>query len=198
VPLTAVPPVTRATAPSPSVGAPARPCRPAAARARALHLIDVENLSGCCAPTTADLHYVLRCYQRQVGIAATDSSLAATDVVLARRAAFVYAASGIRFRTGHGRSGADDALLESVGIGWLADRFGLLVIASGDGIFTGLVRAATAAGLVVWQVAGRGRTSTRLAAATGNRVTLRLGPPRTDSVGQWRESGQHPGSALTA
>jgi hypothetical protein len=147
-------------------------------RPRALHLIDVENLSGCPAPCTADLHYVLRQYLRTVRVLPADSSVAATDTVLARRAAFVYASAGIRVRTGTGPSGADHALLDSVDVLWLADRFQMLVIASGDGVFTGLTRAAAAAGLVVWQVSGRGRTSARLAAAAHVRTHLPLGPVR--------------------
>ena len=156
-----------------------RPSRPAD-RPRALHLIDVENLSGCSAPTTGDLHYVLRCYLQQVGIRPGDSSLAATDVVLAGRAAFVYAAAGVRFCVGMGASGADRALLQTLDIGWLATRFGALIIASGDGIFTEAATSAAAAGVDVWQVSGRGRTSGRLRAAAHRRIGLVMGPQRKD------------------
>ncbi|MGY1846775.1 hypothetical protein [Blastococcus sp. SYSU DS1021] len=155
-------------------------------RPRALHLIDVENLSGCSSPTTGDLHYVLRCYLQQIGIRPGDSSLAATDVVLASRAAFVYAAAGVRFCVGMGSSGADKALLSTLDIGWLATRFGALVIASGDGIFADAAEAARALGLQVWQVSGRGGTSARLRAAAGRHSTLLLGPQRTAAAGTAR------------
>ncbi|MGX5654081.1 hypothetical protein ACWKWC_04845 [Geodermatophilus nigrescens] len=154
----------------------------AAGRPRALHVIDVENLSGCSAPTTADLHYVLRCYLTQVGIRPDDSSLAATDVVLAGRAAFVYAAAGIRFCVGMGSSGADRALLRTIDAGWMAGRFGALVIASGDGIFSEVAASAAARGVEVWQVSGRGGTSRRLQATARRHVRLALGPQRTEAA----------------
>jgi hypothetical protein len=57
---------------------------------------------------------VLRAYLRQVGMRPSTVSVAATDVVPARRTAFIYAAAAVRFRTGTERNGADCALLESV------------------------------------------------------------------------------------
>lgn len=134
---------------------------PAARPARALHLLDVENL---CGPHRDPQVVSAVCASYLTSqVAPGDHLVAATGPALAATAWFALPARTRRL-VGHGLDGADLALLTACGTpAWIAQRYTRLVIASGDRAFALLARAATTAGVQVSVVTGHGRLSHALA-----------------------------------
>lgn len=128
---------------------------------RALHLVDLENVLGdprAAGPCVAETYEeVLVRGLHRTG----DLVVVAVNPGLAEHFAFTdHTSCQLLVRRGH--DGADLALL-----GWgtpelIARRFDRLVVASGDGIFAGIVHALRAFGLRVEVLYGRGGVSGRL------------------------------------
>jgi hypothetical protein len=128
---------------------------------RALHLVDLENVLGdpwavgpCVAATYEEV--LVRGLHRE-----GDLVVVAVNPGLAKHFAFTDHTS-CQLLIGRGRDGADLALL-----GWgtpefIARRFDRLVVASGDGIFAGIVRALRELDVRVEVLYGNGRVSGRL------------------------------------
>lgn len=119
--------------------------------ARALHLVDVENLAG--GPARVDRWFVpsLEAYLAAAGVGVLDQVIVAADITLWRRTAFEVPVG--RYLPGRGPDGADRALLAAAPANWVKGRFGRLVIGSGDHIFSDLAAAVRAAGTEVVVVA---------------------------------------------
>ncbi len=134
---------------------------------RTLHLIDLENVVGDPWATgpgvAADYEAVLV----EGGHRAGDQVAVAANRWMVAELGFVPHTS-CQLLVAHGPDGADRALIEWASPAWIAQRFERLVIASGDGIFTDVVRAARASGLCVEIVPGRGAVSRRLRTADVN------------------------------
>lgn len=91
-------------------------------------------------------------------------------------AAFLALPAGVRRVVGADRpDGADLALIGSVDVDWVADRFGRVVIGSGDHIFAALAGELRQRGVEMVQVIGGGRCSTELYRACTGHLYL----PRT-------------------
>lgn len=153
-----------------------KPLTPRPAAARALMLVDLENLLG--APS-ADQDSVRATWQALTGhaIALTDDShvVVACNPYFARDALFALP-SWVQRRVRHGRDGADLALLDSVDVAHARRRFSRMVIASGDGAFAPLAEDAARAGMEVVVVSGAGAVARRLSRAA--RWHLRMHPRR--------------------
>lgn len=145
-----------------SIQLPARP-------ARALHLVDLENLAAMAwvseqvARRTATEY--LSVAQYSVGDLIVVASSHRNG--LAARAAFPGAT--VRWRSG--RDGADLALLDAYSE-FDHLRFNRLVVGSGDGIFSGLVTSARQGGLAVSVVTRRHTASAALSAAASSVALL--------------------------
>ena len=128
---------------------------------RTLHLVDLENVLGdpwAAGPGVAAVYeeVLVRGLHRE-----GDLVVVACNPGLAPHFAFTPHTS-CQLLVRRGRDGADLALL-----GWgspelIAQRFDRLVIASGDGIFAGILRPLRGLGLRVEVLYGRGRVSARL------------------------------------
>ena len=76
-----------------------------------------------------------------------------------------------------GRDSADKALLNSVDVDHVAERFDSVVIASGDGFFAGLARTLSERGLSVWNATSScSGGAARLQQACQHHLRLRVGP----------------------
>lgn len=105
---------------------------------RALHLVDIENLSGGPRATAGWFTTSLREFAAVAEVGETDQVVMAAD-----RGVFARTAFGVdrrvRYRFGTGPDGADHALLDAAPTDWVVDRFDRLVVGSGDHIFADLV-----------------------------------------------------------
>lgn len=149
-------PATHATPASGRVGG-----RHRCSRARALHLVDLENLLAgrVDGPSvTATWHQ----YQQVTGMRWDDHVVVA---VAKKHAAATFLALPTAIQRVIGRNtpdGADLALIDAIDLDWAARRFGQVMVATGDGIFTDTARRLRARGLQVVQVIGGGLPATRL------------------------------------
>ncbi|MEN3536104.1 hypothetical protein AAH991_13395 [Microbispora sp. ZYX-F-249] len=145
-------------------------------RGRAVHLLDIENLTGTALPTTHDVHRVMNAYQRTVPVGPLDQFIVAVNhnalvsVGIALR--------GVQLLARSGRNGADQALDEAARTARVDLRFERAVIGSGDGYFADLALWLAGCGLHVTVVAQRACLSWRLYTAVPDTVTFELPVPQ--------------------
>ena len=142
--------------------------------ARALHLIDGENVLRGPAADAPAIEQMWRCYRGYVPTTPTDQYFVGGSTFFSIRAMRALPLQGVRLLVRDGADGGEDALIESVDLDLLAARYGRLVIASADGRFAGLARAARSRGLYVHVVA-TSAVSTRLRRAATTCAHLDLG-----------------------
>ncbi|MEY4396709.1 MAG: hypothetical protein RLZZ40_465 [Actinomycetota bacterium] len=119
---------------------------------RAIHLLDIENLMGTPYFTAEEVRHFKQLYMTSDFYEDGDQIVIATS----NARGLVDAGAGwgdARYTFQHGADGADLALIEILHSEHIADRFGRVVIASGDGIFADEVRALVAAHVDVHVVA---------------------------------------------
>lgn len=134
--------------------------------ARALHLVDIENLAGTGRPDERHVARLCRAYAARVGIGPLDQVVIGCNH-MAMPAAW-HGWPGARYLVRSGPDGADTELLAVLAGEDVAARFPQVAIASGDGIFTPAAAGLAAAGCQVTVVS----RSAALATA------LRLAAPR--------------------
>lgn len=143
-------------------------------RGRAIHLLDIENLTGSPLPTTHDVRRVMRAYQDKVPVGALDQFIVAVNhnalvsVGIALR--------GVQLLARSGPDGADHALDEAARTDRVDLRFERAVIGSGDGYFADLAVWLASCGLHVTVVAQHHCVSWRLYSTVPDVVTLDLPP----------------------
>lgn len=142
-------------------------------RGRSYHVIDLENLLGT-AREADDVRTVWDAYRAGIGIGPDDQVLIASGPTLAKVALFALAGEHVRYYVRSGIDGADHELLFRTDERHAAVRYDTMLIASGDNAFTPLAHRASQAGLVVWQVAGRGGVSRSLRETAHLHARLRL------------------------
>lgn len=127
---------------------------------RTVHLIDIENLVGSATLSPADVRAVLSAYTEADLLHPCDHVI----VACSHRNALAVSEGwpGARYLWRSGPDGADLALLGVANEERLAERFGTVVIGSGDGIFALSAAALAADGVTVDCVGRRGGTSARL------------------------------------
>jgi hypothetical protein len=135
---------------------------------RALHLIDIENLTGLPRPTTAEVAAWHEAYRPLI----RDHDLV---VVACNHGAFTSVAWGwpnARRLVRSGANGADEALLDVLKCERVDQRFDAVVVASGDGIFTDAVARLGRLGIAVTVVSRREALSRRLRMAARHILCL--------------------------
>jgi hypothetical protein len=100
---------------------------------RKLHVVDAENLVGRGRCTAAELTAGEVTYRRLGLVDAGDHVVVGCNPFVALDAGRAWA--GCRLVIGHGRDGADRALLDVLSLEHVEERFVEVVIVSGDGIF---------------------------------------------------------------
>ncbi|KAA9374845.1 hypothetical protein F5972_30040 [Microbispora cellulosiformans] len=138
-------------------------------QARALHVVDIENLVGAAYPTAAQAEQAMQAYAAVALVADRDHMIVGCSPMAARWVGWARPA-GSRLVVRHGKDGADLALLEELSDReHIAARYGRVVIGSGDGIFAESA-AYLAASCEVQVVFGAGALSRKLLMAVGHRV----------------------------
>lgn len=141
-------------------------------RKRTLHIVDIENLVGA-EHQDGDRHafeHALALYADAGNMRPEDQVLVGCHPGLVFTAQQILGSRGQIF-TGAGTDGADKALLEASDAEFIASRYHLVCVGSGDHIFAGLVAELIERGVVVRVVARSGRLSKELA-SVANAVTL--------------------------
>ncbi|MCT9934872.1 hypothetical protein N5079_32165 [Planotetraspora sp. A-T 1434] len=135
-------------------------------RGRAIHLLDIENLTASPLPTMAGVARTMTDYRQQVQVGPMDQFVVGVNPRSLVEVGRVI--SGARFLTRSGPDGADSALAEMAVSDRVDLRFERVVIGSGDGYFADLASWLAAAGVHVTVVTRSGRLSWRLYAATSD------------------------------
>lgn len=148
---------------------------------RTLHILDIENLCTGSARIPEFKENVVGTYRRIAGVEEKDHV-----VVGVGPAGFLHAADafpGCRLVIGRGLDGADLALLKVLeDVDWIAQRFDRVVIGSGDGCFSPVVKHLRSLGLLVAVIARAGAISLRLANASTVTVPLQARPLSTSTL----------------
>jgi hypothetical protein len=137
---------------------------------RALHLIDVENLACSALPTMGEVRKLMVRYAELVGIGSTD-----LVVIACSHKALLSVARGwpgARYRVRSGPDGADLELIDVLEREQLAERFGRILIASGDGRFGDSAAWLAETGCRVTVVSRPGNLAVRLRLAASDVICL--------------------------
>ncbi len=141
-------------------------------RKRTLHIVDIENLVGDD-HRSGDRHafeHALALYAEASGMLPEDQVLVGCHPGLVFTAQQILGSRG-RIFTGTGADGADKALLEASDADFIASRYHLVSIGSGDHIFAPLATELAERSVTVRIVARSGRLSNELKNTT-SAVTL--------------------------
>jgi hypothetical protein len=163
--------------------------RPAACRnprrpARAMHLIDIENLAGLERPSQADASRVRASYRQLVAVGPMDQVVVACNHLAFQGAGFGWIDARHLVRSG--ADGADLELLAVIYFEDVARRFDRVVIGSGDGIFASAAAHLASEGCQVTAVSRRESLSARLRLAVHEVIYLdSIEPSTTAAVGPW-------------
>lgn len=140
--------------------------------------MDIENING------GAVHHMQRAVSACEEVAAAINLLDDEQVVVGVGPSSLLASGaghpGARMVMGRGIDGADHALIDVLRGEHVAQRFGAVVIASGDGIFADVAAELAAAGVAVTVVAREGHLSARLRLAAKQVVLL----PDVPSLGE--------------
>jgi hypothetical protein len=138
--------------------------------ARALHVVDIENLAGAPVPSLVQVVEVQGRYLARLDFGSDD-----LVVMAASHLGLLNVALGwphARYRVRSGRDGADMELLDVLLHEDVAARFTHVVIGSGDGVFGPTAANLSERGVWVTVVSRKGSLSPSLAQAAGNVVYL--------------------------
>jgi hypothetical protein len=142
--------------------------------ARALHVVDIENLAGAPVPSLVQVVEVQGRYLARLDFGSDD-----LVVMAASHLGLLNVALGwphARYRVRSGRDGADMELLDVLLHEDVAARFTHVVIGSGDGVFGQVAENLSARGVWVTVVSRKDSLSASLARAA--RDVVYLDPPR--------------------
>jgi hypothetical protein len=138
--------------------------------ARALHLVDIENLAGTGIPAEWEVELIRQAYLLRVGIAEMDQVIIGCNHDALPGAGFGWPRARYLVRSGH--DGADTELLAVISGEDVAARFTHFVIGSGDGAFTQAAAALGSAGRKVTVVSRRAGLARTLKLAAQNVIYL--------------------------
>ncbi|MBG0816060.1 NYN domain-containing protein [Planomonospora sp. ID82291] len=137
---------------------------------RAVHLLDIENLTASTRPSTPEVTAVMGLYRTIVPVGPMDQFIVAVNHNAL--VAVGIALRGVQLLARSGPDGADRALVEAALDGRIDRRFDQVVIGSGDGYFTELAVWLAGRGVHVTAVSLRDALSRRLHAAVPDVVAL--------------------------
>jgi hypothetical protein len=147
---------------------------------RAMHLIDIENLTGSALPSLADAAHVRAIYRKHVGVGPSDHVVVACSHLAFENAGYGW--SDARHLVRSGSDGADSELLDVLYLENVAVRFDHVVIGSGDGIFAAAAAHLASRGCHVRVVSRHGHLSTRLRLAAHEVIYLDAEMPSTGAL----------------
>lgn len=147
---------------------------------RTLHVIDIENLIGSTSFTVGEAAVVARRYALVSGCGPQDFTVLASSHIAAKAAWFGWPTGRRLVRSGP--DGADRALIDVLTAEDVHARFGRVVVASGDGIFSGPCAWLQEMGCSMTVVTRRNALSRRLAFAVRDIRFLETQPGSTPTV----------------
>ena len=142
--------------------------------ARAVHLVDAENLLGTATPRPADVRQLATRYADVIGFGPMDQVVIACSHLAFKTIGFCW--PGPQYLLRSGPDGADLALLAVLQHDHIAARFPRVVIASGDHIFAQAVTDLTTSGCRVMIATRRGHLSRTLELVASHQI-IYLDPP---------------------
>ena len=151
-------------------------------RGRALHVIDLENLSGG-RPGWRRSREVWLTYERGIGIQNGDRAIVVVSSMFAAAVRSVVPSYVQLKFCPPGPDAADRVLQELAAAEISRSKFAMVIIASGDHSFAGTSELARSRGMDVWLVSGHGSVSRKLAALCPLRFRLRLPGQRPGDAG---------------
>ncbi len=128
---------------------------------RTLHLVDVENLLGTATPDPRDIPALEAAYAHAAELGPRDHVILASSHICGRSLWYAWPGAPRRL-VASGPDGADNALLAVLATEQPTERFGRVVIGSGDGGFTDAAARLQGAGVKVTVVYGVGFLARRL------------------------------------
>lgn len=131
---------------------------------RTLHLIDIENLVAGRHDCDEEACDMFEAYLDQIDVRPGDHMVVGCSHAAAPHVMFPWRKAG-QIVLGSGPDGADLALLDAAEPCWVADHYDRVVVASGDGIFTGLANELRSRRIPVIVAIGEGGLSRDLARA---------------------------------
>lgn len=149
--------------------------------ARAVHLVDAENLLATAAPRPADVRQLAARYAHVIGFGPMDQVVIACSHLAFKTIGFCW--PGPQYLLRSGPDGADLALLAVLRHDRIAARFPRVVIASGDHIFAQAVTDLATSGCRVTIATRRGHLSRTLELAASHRI-IYLDPPADSPADQ--------------
>ncbi|WP_162179003.1 NYN domain-containing protein [Bifidobacterium stellenboschense] len=132
--------------------------------------MDIENLKGAGAMSDADSHLIRKTLFELFPRRPEDLVVVGSGCNQSLLASRIWTGARLVFRKGH--NGADLALLDVLKNENVAQRFDRLVLASGDGIFTGIVRRLANEGMSIHQVGVTDHVSRALSEAADESVRI--------------------------
>jgi len=142
--------------------------------ARAVHLVDAENLLGTAAPRPSEVRQLAARYTEVIGFGPMDQVVVACSHLAFKTIGFSW--PGPQYLLQSGPDGADLALLAVLHHDHIAARFPRVVIASGDHIFAPAVTDLETSGCHVTIATRRGHLSRTLQLAASHQI-IYLDPP---------------------
>jgi hypothetical protein len=140
---------------------------------RRIHLVDIENICGAPRPKRGDVETARTHYEERVNPGPDDLVVLACNHGACLEVGLGW--PGARLVVRSGEDGADLALLDVIDHEGINSRFNAVVIASGDGIFVGVVAGLAGRGLDV-TVASRERALSRRLRLAAGRVCYLADP----------------------
>jgi hypothetical protein len=132
---------------------------------RALHVLDIETLSGGTAPAAADARASFERCRVAGAWHVGDHTVAAASTWFFTRVRFALPAQLRVLPAGGGPDAADRRLLAELDPAWVAAHYRRVVFGSGDGAFAGIAAELGDLGVRTWAVAWRSGLSRHLARA---------------------------------
>jgi hypothetical protein len=153
---------------------------------RRLHLVDIENLTGCPRPTLAETTTCREDYDECAGVGPDDLVIVACNHGAVLAVGFGWRGARLLLRSG--QDGADLALLDVIAHEGIEDRFAAIVVASGDGAFADAIARLGILGVEVTVVSNGRALSRRLRLAAKHVVIFDAEPVPAHPAAAAREA----------
>lgn len=139
-------------------------------RGRSIHLIDIENLCGSSQPSRQEVEHARARYNEWVPVGNLDQVVVASSRGNLMSAYIGW--PGVRYLTQDGKDGADICLARVMLEEGVAQRFGAVVLASGDGGLAPFVAHLATQGLATTVVSPADRLSREMRMAAHKCIVL--------------------------
>lgn len=149
-------------------------------RSRRIFIVDIENVVGGAVRTPDMVAWARFILKMKLGLNESDQVVIAASHI--GQSSIKKEWGSARLLVKSGQDGADLAIVESLSTESYAERYGEIILVSGDGIFAELVGQLRAQGVIVTVAGWQGRTATRLKFAASETKYLDAAKPKEMEV----------------